>query len=212
MPGDAGDIQHPAAEVERDHLARPVGELVELPHRLDRGRDDCRQRPAVELPVPRHVVTVPVRVRDDQLVVRTRIRGQPVGDQPVDRRPEREHGAILRGPGVEQDRPLVTKDQIDERGLVAGRLGLPEQVGMRVIDVDLDRRLAAGTMAPVHVQVTSNRHRGREVDHAHTLAVSLRNRQTAPATKMSSHPTALTTHITSTFPPSSGAWTSWLRP
>ena len=83
---------------------------------------------------------------------------------------------------------------------------------MRVIGVDLDRRLATGAVDPAHVQVAGHRHRGREVDHGHTLAVSLRNRQTAPALKMTSQATALTTHIRSRLPPSSGAWTSWFRP
>ncbi len=49
--------------------------------------------------------------------------------------------------------------------------------------------------------------RGRQ-----TRAVSMRNRQTAPAVKMASQAMALTTHHISIDPPVSGQCTSWLRP
>jgi hypothetical protein len=49
-------------------------------------------------------------------------------------------------------------------------------------------------------------------DLAQTRAVSLLNRQTAPAAKIASHAMTLTTQVQSTPPPSSGACTSWLSP
>src|SRR5579862_5371832 len=47
---------------------------------------------------------------------------------------------------------------------------------------------------------------------AQTRAVSLLNRQTAPAAKIASHAMTLTTQVQSTPLPSSGACTSWLSP
>ncbi len=101
VPGRAGHAQPPAAQVERDHLLRPAREAEELPDRRHGMGDDRCPRPLRELAVARHVVAVPVRVRDDELVPGPAF---AFAQQAVDRL---SHAAVGDSAGVKQHCPVL---------------------------------------------------------------------------------------------------------
>ncbi len=167
VPGNPRYVKHAAAQVEPHHFGGPVGEAERLPHGVRLAPNQPGQRPSGELLVCRHMIAVTVGVRHDELVAGSRVVCQPRSHQPVDGRPEREDAGLPGGPGIEEHRTLITEKQIDERGLVVGRLSLAQHIRVRVIGVDLDRRLAGRTVIPAHVEVTGHRRAGGEVDVGH---------------------------------------------
>jgi hypothetical protein len=119
----------------------------------------------------------------------------------------------------------------------SGASGAPGHSGARSRSITPPDRLGQGIRAAIHAQLlpagpgfrpklhSNSAPPGRptcqtclrnwlcgSADLAQTRAVSLLNRQTAPAAKIASHAMTLTTQVQSTPPPSSGACTSWLSP
>ena len=101
-----------------------------------------RPGPALELPVPRDVVAVAVRVGDDQLDPVQTAAPQPPGDDLVDDTADRQHPAprtrIRPGSRVEQDCPRLAEEQVQEVALEAEALAHPEDEGVLVERVHLD--------------------------------------------------------------------------
>lgn len=101
--------------------------------------DHCGVGAVGELGVARDVIAVSMRVRDDEFVVAARVPRQPRGDQVVHGAAQGELLRILRGPGVEQQSPLVAEQQKKEWCFVVGGLALPQDHGVLVVMVDLNR-------------------------------------------------------------------------
>ncbi len=119
VPRDRDDVQDPVAEVELDHVVRPVADPEVRRHVPGRPADDV-----LELGIATDVIAVAVRVRHDQPLT---------GQQPVDDRPE----LRMAGPGVEEEGPLGAEQQIDERPLEVGPQRLPDDHGAVVVPVHL---------------------------------------------------------------------------
>jgi N-acetylmuramoyl-L-alanine amidase len=84
---------------------------------------------------------------------------------------------VGRGAGIEQQRPVVAEDQVEERGLIVDRLALPQDDRVLVIAVDLDRRVAdllpgGCAVDPADGQGARGGRPGREVDDAVSHAPS----------------------------------------
>ena len=123
----------------------PVGETEEGSDSLGLPGHHRRRRTAGELHVPGHMVAVPVGVGDDEFVAGPGILRQPRVDQTVHGLPQRKSVRVLGRAGVQQERPVVAEKQEDERRLGMDRLALPEDDGVLVVGMHLDRRIGDPT-------------------------------------------------------------------
>jgi ubiquinone biosynthesis protein UbiJ len=143
MAGGPGELKYPAAQVEAHDLLRPPGEAEEGADLLGSVADHGGARAAGELRVAVAVIVVAVRVRDDQFVAVARVLGEPCADQLVNGVPQRDLGRVRARAGVEQDGTLVAEQQEDERRLETNRLAHPQDEGVPVAAVHLDRGVGA---------------------------------------------------------------------
>jgi hypothetical protein len=97
---------------------------------------------AAELAVAGDVVAVAVGVQHQQLVAVAGMGGQPAVEQAVHGGAQREELGIGGGAGVDQQRPVVAEQQVQERRLVVDGLVLAQDHGVLVVAVDLDLRVA----------------------------------------------------------------------
>ncbi len=115
------------------------------------------------------MITVTVRMRDDKLVGLPRVGGQPVPQDTVHGLPQRERGRISGGPGVQQQRPVIAAEQVDERRLVVHGLALSQHEGVRIVSVHTDLGISVppgrpGSVNPSHIEVAGHRGPADEVD------------------------------------------------
>ena len=140
MSGNRDDVHQSAAEIEGRHVVGPVVNAKELRDVLWRRSDHCRVWQRGKLRVSGYVITVRMGVGHDE---RWHLAAMPIG--PALQRVA--HGAgdvgILRS-AIEQERPPIAKQQIQERLLVVGAAGLAknEQVGVVLVQVKVRPRLA----------------------------------------------------------------------
>jgi hypothetical protein len=110
-------LEHPAAEVVTDDLLGPALDAEERLHGRQLAVDDHGPRPVGELPVSGDMVGMAVRMGDHELVVLSRVLGQPRVDDAIDGRAQGVVAALLARPGVEQDTAVVAEEQVEEGSL-----------------------------------------------------------------------------------------------
>ena len=72
---------------------------------------------------------------------------QPSGHEAVDRLTQRAVRRLVAGAGIQQQRTIIAEEQIEEGGLTADGLVLPQHVGVRIIGVDLENQVGAALPA-----------------------------------------------------------------
>ena len=77
MPGDAGDREDPAAEIELNYLVRPAGEAEEFLYRFHLTWHQRGTRPVGELRVTRDVIAVAMSVQNHKLIAGARVLSEP---------------------------------------------------------------------------------------------------------------------------------------
>ena len=110
MAGCRHDLEHPAAEIVPTDPARPVRDPEERRDVRGAEADDSGVGAVAELGVAGVMIAVPVRVRDDQADRTVAVAGAPIGDQPIDGRPDRE----AAGPAVDQHGAVAAENEIEE--------------------------------------------------------------------------------------------------
>jgi hypothetical protein len=153
VAGRASDLQLAPAEVEGHDLGRPPGKAEVALDSVELTVDHGGVRAVGEPGVARHVIAVPVRVRDDERVPR---RGAAAVEQGVHRLPQ---PAVRHRPGIQHQRPLAAAEQVDERCLVVQVLALPQDERV-VIDA---QHLHLGVGGPAGGRPVNPSHAGQRV-------------------------------------------------
>ena len=87
--------------------------------------------------------------------------GQPVGQQAVHRRPQREEPVLGGRAAVHQHRLVVSEQQVQKRRFVVHRHVLAQDHGVLVIVVDLDLRVTVvlgrrRSVDPSHIEIAAH--------------------------------------------------------
>ena len=127
------DFDRSVAEVQRRIASWPVLDPEELRYPLGTDGRDRSRRKIRELRIPRPVVSMAVRVRDDDPE-------RPPGDQVLDGAPDREQVRVRRGPRVMEQCRLRPQQEVEERCLEVDALALPYDERVVVGGDDLQRR------------------------------------------------------------------------
>jgi len=93
------------------------------------------------------MVEMAVGVSDDKVVALARVLGEPSLDDSVHGLAQRVPNGFLARAGVEEHRPLVAEQQVQERRLGREGLALPQHIGVRVVPVHLEGRVGIGCAA-----------------------------------------------------------------
>jgi len=140
MARNRDHIQHATAEIDRPEVFRPAPNAEERAHRRTVATYDCGPWSTHELAVTRHVVAVSVAMGDNEC---HRLACAPVPREPRPNESVDRSGDIHAPcPGVEQQRALLTEQQIEKRLLVVRTCRLAQDIEVGVVRVHPELRRA----------------------------------------------------------------------
>jgi hypothetical protein len=110
VAGRRDDVENAPAEIVMGDPVRPIVDMEEGGDVLRLEPDDLGIRAIAELIVAGMMIAMTVRVRDDEVDRLPAVSCLPIGDQPIDRRPNLEPA----GAAVDEQDALLTEQQIEE--------------------------------------------------------------------------------------------------